>query len=240
MKKVRLVALILAVITAGALFYFLRPSQDKTETVRYSSVIVAAAEIKENTTITAEMLRAESIPSVNVLSNTYVSAADIIGKTACADIMKNEQIVSARLVTVGTAEGGTLAYAVTPGMRAITIGVNDTTGLKNMVKPGDYVDLISQYQIETLVINPKGEEDVKVIPVSKLLLQELKVLAVDHVMQKTGMDKYVTLTLEVTPGQAVIISYSETNGLLRAVLRSPLDKDEVDFDPVTIDDIVTS
>jgi pilus assembly protein CpaB len=223
MKKVKLLALFLAVLTAGALFFFLRPSDDKKDVIPYSNVIVAADDISENTTITADMIKVASVPSATILSNTYSNITAVIGKTASANIMAGEQLVSVRLVEVGSPDSGSLAYAITPGKRAITIGVNDTSSLKNMIKPGDYIDIIALYQIETLADNAKGEEEIKTIPVSKLLLQLVKVLAVDQVIQKTGVEKYTTITLEVTPDQAVLISYSENNGLLRAILRSPLD-----------------
>lgn len=231
MKKIRLLALLLAVITAGALFFFLGLSGNKSENMPKANVIVAAADIPENTVITAEMLKLVSIPVGTVLSNTYSKTSDVIGKTTNTKIMSGEQILSIRLVKVGSTDSGTLAYSIKPGMRAITIGIGDTSSLKYMIKPNDIVDIVAQYQVENLAVN-------KTVPVAKLLMQKIKVLAVDQVMQKSGSEKYTTLTLEVTPEQAVKISFSENAGLLRAILRSPLDTGDAPATTITINEVI--
>ena len=238
MKKIRLMAFFLAVITAGALFYYLSVSGNQTAEVQKSHVIVAATDIPENTVVTAEMLERVSVPAEMVLQNTYDKVSDIIGKTTSAEMMSGEQVVSGRLVEVGSTENETLSYAIEPGMRAITIGVGDTSSLDYMIKPNDMIDIIAQYQIETQVMNANGSLENKTIPTATLLMQGIKVLAVDQVMQKSGLDVYTTLTLEVTTEQAVELSYSENAGLLRAILRSPLDTDTASVDTITITDII--
>lgn len=238
MKKIRLLALFLAVIAACALFYYLNTSGNKPVEIPKSDVIIAAQDIPENTVITEEMLKRASVPTETVLPNTYDKAADIIGKTTSTRIISGEQIVDIRLVDVGSTESGSLAYAIDPGMRAITIGVGDTSSLKYMIRPNDIVDIVAQYQVEVEILNLKGEPETKTVPTAKLLLQQIKVLAVDQIMLKSGATQYTTLTLEVTPEQAVEISYSENSGLLRAILRSPLDTDDVDIKVFTLTDII--
>lgn len=230
----------MAVVTAGALFFFLKPSDEKADTVQKTNVVVAVKDIPENATITAEMVKTAAVPVDWVISSSYNHMNSVVGKTASAKIMAGEQIVGSRLVEVGSSDSGALAYAVTPGMRAITIGINDTSSLKNMIKPADFIDIIAQYQVEKQVINAEGNAEVKTIPEAKLLLQKIKVLAVDRVMQKTGAEKYTTLTLEVTADQAVLLSFSENTGVLRAILRSPLDTENNNVKDVTIYDIISS
>jgi pilus assembly protein CpaB len=144
MKKIKILALFLALITAGALFWFLSQNDAQAVEIPKSRVAVAACDIPENTVITADMVSFAAVPVELVLPQTYDNASDIIGKTARSELVAGEQIVTSRLVEVGSADSGSLAYAVTPGMRAITIGVNDTTGLKCMIRPGDHVDIIAQ------------------------------------------------------------------------------------------------
>ncbi len=237
MKKIKILALFLALITAGVLFWYL--SQDKAEAVEVpkSIVAVAACDIAENTVITSDMITTSYMPAELVLPQAYASAANIVGKTARSPIVAGEQIVSARLVEVGSSNSGSLAYTVTPGMRAITIGVNDTTGLKCMIHPGDIVDIIAHYQAEETTVTAEGEKETQPVPEARILLQQMLVLAVDQVMQESGEAAYTTLTLEATPEQAVLLSLSETVGMLRAVLRSPLDTEAVPDSRVTIMDL---
>ena len=238
MKKIKVLALFLALITAGLLFWYLNRTGTTEAEIPTAAVAVASYDIPENTVITADMVTITSIPVELVLPQTYSSSYDIVGKTACSDIVAGEQIVTARLVEVGSSDSGTLAYTVTPGMRAITIGVNDTTGLKSMIHPGDTVDIIAQYQAEVERLNDSGETETETVTMATLLLQQTLVLAVDQVLQESGSTAYTTLTLEVTPEEAVELSLSESSGLLRAILRSPLDTETIDINAVTITDIV--
>lgn len=237
MKKIRILALFLALITAGVLFWYLRQNDTKAVAIPKANVAVAVCDIPENTVITAEMVELSQIPVELVLPQTYDRASDIVGMTARSGIVSGEQLVTVRLVEVGSSDSGSLAYTVTPGMRAITIGVNDTSSLKCMIRPGDIVDIIAQYQVEQVVTNALGETVLKAVPEATLLLQQTLVLAVDQVMQKSGADAYTTLTLEVTPEQAVALSLSETSGLLRVILRSPLDTETINVDNITILDL---
>jgi pilus assembly protein CpaB len=234
MKKIKILALFLALITAGVLFWYLSLPDDKPVEPPKANVVVAKSDIPENTVITDEMVELSSVPVDLILAQTFGGVSDVVGMTARSAIVRGEQIVAARLVEIGSADSGSLAYRVTPGMRAITIGVNDTTGIKSMVHPGDHVDIIAQYQVDEFVMNVDGELETKTVPEAKLLLQMKLVLAVDQVMQQSGSPAYTTLTLEVTPEEAVRLSLSENSGLVRAILRSPLDEETVGGDSISI------
>lgn len=237
MKKIKILAFFIAIITAGALFWYMSQLGQNEVQIARANVLVASSSIMENTVITAEMVKTVVMPIESIISDSYSDDSYVIGKTARSDIMAEEQIVSARLVEVGSAQSGSLAYAVKPGMRAITIGVNDTTGLKGMIRPGDYLDIVALYQVEQTNINAQGLEEVKLVPMAKLLLQKIMVLAIDQSMQEKETVNYSTLTLEVTPEQAIMLSLSEYNGLLKAILRSPVDEEDASVQAMTLTDI---
>jgi pilus assembly protein CpaB len=230
MKKVKILALVMAIVTAGLLFWYLNTAGDKVDEADTTKVVIAAEDIPENTEITSEMLITADVPVESILAETYDDPSLIIGMAARVDILAGEQIVSSRLVEIGTSTGGTLAYSITPGMRAITIAVSEVTGLKSLIRPGDYVDIISEYIVT-------GD-----IPTEKLLLQNILVLATDQALSESGVTEgateYTTLTLEVTTEQALKLSISENNGIVRAILRSPLDKEDMVTEDVTISNIL--
>ena len=216
MKKIKLAAFIAALVTCLWLFFFLK-SLSKPASVSTQEVIVAASDIAKNTQITKDMVKTVSVPTDLVLSEAITNESSVIGKVLNEDVAAGEQIVQNQLVIIGESDSNTLAYTVKEGMRAITIGVDETTGLDGMISPGNTVDIIAQYNII------KGET---AVPTSILLLQNITVLAVDQVMSKYGSSEsksYNTITLEATPEQAVKLSFYEEAGLLRVVLRSPLD-----------------
>ena len=227
MKKIRLVALIAAVLTALGLFFYLK-SINKPVTVAKKTVIVAASNISQNTTITPDMVKKVSLPSESVLSGAVTDQAQVVGKVINADLVAGEQVLASQLVTAGTVGSNTLAYAVKSGDRAITVGVDDVSGLDGMIKPGNAVDIVAQNN----VANAKGTSS----PGATLLLQNITVLAVDQVMTKDGAAQgksYKTVTLDVTPSQAVQLSYYVATGTIRMILRSPLDQNQVNVPNVT-------
>lgn len=240
MKKVKLIAIISALVVAVLIYNFLNKlSEPVVVEVTKIGVVVAAQDILPNKLITAEMLKVSEIPEEAAHLQSVKNIEDVVDKVTSSKIISGEQILSSKLITPGEATpNGTLAYTIEPGMRAITIAVNNITGLSNMIMPENKVDIIGQYKVEAL--QPNGEE--KEIDYSVMLLENVKVIAVDNSMteqEKAASETaYVTLTLQVTPLQAMEVSMSEVKGQLRAVLRSPLDEGTTSLPALTIEKIV--
>ena len=238
MKKVRILALILAIITGVLLYRYLDSvSEPVVVEVEKSSVVVAASDIPANIPITTEMIKLIQLPEESVHSLAVKDINEVIGKVSSSVIIQGEQVLSSKLITPGVGNG-TLAYKIEEGMRAITVAVSNTTGLSNMIIPDNRVDIIGLYSVE--VEQPDGEK--KTIDYSTMLLENVRVLAVDDKM--TEQDKaaseeaYVTLTLEVTPLEALEVSMTEYKSSLRAILRSPLDEGTTSLPALTVDKVI--
>lgn len=236
MRKLKVVAILAAVVAGVALYSFLNLLSKPAE-VPKTTVVVAAQDIAANTTVTEAMLTYSKLPTEAVLPNAEADLQQVVGKVLKSDVLAGEQIVSQRLVQVGeSTPSGTLAYLIDPGMRAITISVDLTSGVSDMIKPGNHVDLIAQYVLTKTDATGKLVQE----QAAKLLVQNVKVLAVDNVMDKTGKasdQSYSSITLSVTPDQAVELSYVEQTGTLRAILRSPLDTKTASSGSVTSETI---
>lgn len=238
MKKVRILALILAIITGVLLYRYLDSvSEPVVVEVIKSNVVVAVADIPANIPITAEMIKLTKLPEESVHNLAVKDINEVIGKVSSSVIIQGEQVLSSKLITPGVGNG-TLAYKIEEGMRAITVAVSNTTGLSNMIIPENRVDIIGLYSVE--VEQPDGET--KKIDYSTMLLENVRVLAVDDKM--TEQDKaaseeaYVTLTLEVTPLEAMEVSMTEYKSSLRAILRSPLDEGTTSLPALTVDKVI--
>ncbi len=242
MKKIKLLAFIAALATALGLYLFFQSVKKPLATPK-TNVVVAAMNIAANTTITKDMVTTSAVPTEAVLPNAVRDSSLVVGSVLSENAVSGEQIISDRLVKAGEVGNGTLAYAVKPGMRAITIGVDNITGISGMIKPENTVDIIAQFQVQTQSATSSGTEGAVTAPLSKMLLQNIKVLAVDQVMsksEKSGTASYSTITLEVTPQQAVELSFSAKSATLQAILRSPLDKKEVSVPHVTQKDLTAN
>ena len=244
MKKVKFLAFISAVATALLLYIFLNSLGRDKDTDKLM-VFTAALDIPANTPISAEMLSMTELPVEAVVAGAISDSAKAIGKVCESKIFTGEQLLSSKLISAGDSASKTLAYAIKPGYRAITIAVDVTTGLSNMIIPGNHVDLIGDFLIQnkpatdTTVASTSADK----ISYTTMVLENITVLAVDNVLSEDGKlgsetPEYATLTLQVTPNQAMELSMAQFEGQIRVILRSPLDEKKTSLPSITLDKIV--
>ena len=155
------------------------------------------------------------------ISEAYVikgrrAAEDFVGSVARTTLTAGEPVTAARLVFPG--ERGFLAAVLTPGMRAVSVPVNATTGISGFVFPGDRVDLIL-----TMRVRATGEEGGgKTRFFSETLIADVRVLAIDQTIEKPEGSASVakTATLEVTAKDSEKIALAIEMGGLSLSLMS--------------------
>ncbi|VBB08442.1 chaperone for flagella basal body p-ring formation [Lucifera butyrica] len=207
-------ALVLSFILAVLAYNFLSGVQSpgtKTEV----AVVVAKKEIPVNTVITADMVETVKMAGTAVQAGAVTDLNKVVGACTKAAIHAQEQITN-RLVESRSGAGG-LAQLIPEGKRALTLSVNDVTGVAGLVKPGDYVDLIAVV------------EGRQTGPVSSMPFQNVLVLAanksVDRGSQapekgtKEKEEKVTSLTVAVTPEEATTLSLAEEKGKVIFALR---------------------
>jgi pilus assembly protein CpaB len=123
---------------------------------------------------------------------------------------------------VGPQDRGFLAAALGPGMRAITVPVNASTGVAGFVFPGDHVDLVLTQAVQ-------GGGDGPPLKVSETIVRNIRVLATDQRFTdkdedgKTQVKTFSNVTIEVTPRIAEKVAVSQSMGTLSLSLRSIAD-----------------
>jgi pilus assembly protein CpaB len=123
---------------------------------------------------------------------------------------------------VGPQDRGFLAAALGPGMRAITVPVNVTSGVAGFVFPGDHVDMVLTQQVA-------GGGDGPPLKVSETIIRNLRVLATDQRITdkddegKTAVRIFANVTFEVTPRIAEKVAVAQSLGSLSLTLRSIAD-----------------
>ena len=123
---------------------------------------------------------------------------------------------------VGPQDRGFLAAALGAGMRAVTVPVNNTTGVAGFVFPGDHVDLVLTQQVA-------GGGDGAPLKVSETIVRNVRVLATDQRFTdkdadgKTAVKTFSNVTFEVTPRIAEKIAVAQSIGQLSLSLRSIAD-----------------
>ena len=189
-------------------------------------VLVAKKALPVGTIIDADSLTYQPWPKELMQSAYYVEGSpDGDTKALLGTVVRNPVTAGQPLTRgslVGPKDRGFLAAALGPGMRAITVPVNASTGVAGFVFPGDRVDMVLTQQVE-------GGGDGPALKVSETIVRNVRVLATDQrVTQtddegKTEVKIATNVTLEVTPRIAEKVAVSQSMGTLSLSLRSIAD-----------------
>lgn len=182
-----------------------------------TSVIIASADIPLGTQINGQQFAVVKYPKRLVPEGALVKREEVEGRVSLANIPAKTVILSQQLASIGSAPG--MPGITTPGMRSVSVRVDEASSVAGFVIPGAYVDVIAIMQPQL-----DGAK-----PVSKVILQKVRVLAGGQQTQtKTdGKPALVnTVTLEVTPTQAEKLKLAESEGRLQLSIRNTTDQNE--------------
>ncbi len=221
----KLVFLGVAIFLAGAIALSIRSAakpNDAGETKvakELPSVLVAKVDLPAGSFVTPDQLAWQVWPSDSIVP-TYLKknehkAEDFSGSVVRSGLVAGEPITEAKLIKPN--DRGFMSSVLNPGSRAVSVQVNETTGISGFVFPGDRVDVIL-----TQSLSVPGEEGGKPRKASETILTNIRVLAVDQRTdnQKPEAKVAKTATLEVTPKQAEMLALMSDLGRITLSLRS--------------------
>ncbi|GAB4152551.1 MAG: Flp pilus assembly protein CpaB [Sphingomonadales bacterium] len=187
-------------------------------------ILVAAKPLPVGRLIEAVDLAWQAWPE-QALNERYYRKPDaqietLVGQVVRHSIAAGEPVVADKVV--GPGEQGFLAAVLSPGMRAVTVPVNQTSGIAGFIFPGDRVDLILTHEVKIAGGTPRQ--------VSETVLRNVRILAVDQSTDDQANKPRIsnTVTLEVTPKIVEKITLLRQLGTLSLSLRS-LANDGEDF-----------
>ncbi len=186
-------------------------------------VLVARKSLPAGTFLKPEHVEWRAWPK-NGVAKAYLlkgkrTVNELVGAVVRRGISAGEPVTDGRIVKPG--ERGFMAAVLTPGMRAVSVPINATTGIAGFVFPGDRVDLILTHKLRS----GKGQNK-KTHQVSETVLTGVRVLGVDQRssnQRAEGKGKVKvpkTTTIEVTPKQAEMVAVAKEIGKLSLSLRS--------------------
>ena len=185
------------------------------------NVVVAKTGIQLGEKITAKHLTMTSIPNGSAPEGAFRKIDDVIGRVAITPIGVRETVTDMKLAPIGV-EGG-LSAVIPEGYRAMTVKVDDIVGVSGFVMPGSYVDIVA------VIVPPGAQGQQGQGPVSKIVLQQIKVLASGPKLDQPNDQREPTnakaVTLQVTPEQAERLSLAANEGKLQLVMRSYTDQE---------------
>lgn len=164
MKKIYLIAAVIALVAGFATYFFaseLKTSKIVTG-VDEATVLVAVQDIDKDTILTKEMFQPIKLPQTAVSYGTISSINDIIGYMATDEILKGEQLMARKIALVGDEKAeGRLSYELGNGMYAYTIYVSDENGVGYFIKEDDKVNVYNDNL-------PSAEPVLKNVPILRI------------------------------------------------------------------------
>ncbi len=135
-------------------------------------------------------------------------------------ITRGEAVLPTKLAAAGARSG--LATLLPGGMRAVAVRVDDVVGVAGFLHPGDRVDVI-------VTMQPRDGAPFT----SKIVLQNVKVLAVGQHLELRGKDAekanpVTVATLKVTGDESERLALSASKGQLLLTLRALGDEELVE------------
>lgn len=209
-------------------------------------VVAAKQDIPERTVVKEDMLKVVEVPSELVPEGAFHDVADAVDHPTSTAIQQGD-IMTSRKVYVDIRMAG-FTGIIPPDCRAVTIPINDITGVSGFAHPGDYVDI--------MIISGTKENGIN----GRIILQDVLLLginrtadlpntptgdssqkdsgqkddagsqAVGSVNTKASSDTMATATVALKPADALKLAAASQEGTLYLVLRPFKPRDMYTFD----------
>lgn len=213
-----LIVLAVAVIAAAAASYGVYTAitniPERRVEIATRNAIVAKVKLGVGTRLTSDVVKVVPWPEKTPLGGGFANVADVVDRGLISGVDENEPITASKLAPREAGAG--LPPTITPGMRAISIHVNDVINVAGFVLAGTHVDVLT-------IISRSNEE-----PMSRVVASNVQVLTAnsryDQEDSKQGNAvKSTVVTLMVSPVDAERIALAQAEGQLMLTLRHPLD-----------------
>jgi pilus assembly protein CpaB len=219
MARIRILLVAVLALTVGGVLAFAtynytqKPA--RTITIPTRPVIVAASDLDVGAELKAEDLRVIDWPANAVPKDSFANPVEVIGRGLIYPVIQNEPFLPNKLASKGAGAG--LPPAIPPGLRAVSVRVNEVIGVAGYVLPGTRVDVV-------VTVSPTGQS---ADMTSKVILTNVQVLAAGTKIERdTDKNKpmpVTVVTLLVNPDEAERLTLASSEGKIQLALRNPLD-----------------
>lgn len=229
---------ILALIAVGGLTYYLR-SQSQVPSlgsnIETGNVVVAVSDLPFGTHLSRDQLSVMAWPVASMPADAFHSVEEVFAGSQGFDrivlkpVDKGEPLLKSRISGFGAK--ATLSRQVPPGMRAVSIRVDDVSGVAGFILPGDRVDVMLTRRLEGTTPDSNLATDI--------ILQNILVLGIDQLSDQDREKPVVarTATVAVTPEEAQKLALAQQAGTLGLALRNATSVDRVPSERVVQRDL---
>lgn len=225
MRRGNLIVLLIALIMGGSAAFLARnwiaAQANHSPAPRLGTVVVASVPLGFGTVLGRDNIREIQWPAGPLPEGAFSSRDELLKegrRAALVPIARDEPVLKSKVT--GPDQRASLSALLEDGKRAVTVRVDDVRGVAGFVLPGDRVDVVLIRAIPQANGTPAEN-------ISDVLMQHVKVLAVDQVVNERQEKPTVAkaVTLEVSTDQAQKILLATNIGKLSLILRQAGESD---------------
>ena len=193
-----------------------QPQSSTASAIPSKPVVVAATDLTLGAELTADDIKVIEWPASAVPAEAISDPKEVIGRGLLMPVVQYEPILPLKLASKEAGAG--LPPVIPPGLRAVSVRVNEVIGVAGYVVPGTRVDVLT-------TINPGQNQQTMT---SKVILTDVQVLAagtkIDNTTDKDKPVPVSVVTLLVNPDEAERLTLASSEGKIQLALRNPLDQ----------------
>jgi pilus assembly protein CpaB len=178
-----------------------------------ADVIVAANDLQVGAKLQDGDIRQVKVPASVLPPNFYKLKSQVLGRGVILPVQKGEFILPSKLAAENAGSG--LPSLIPPGMRAVSVRVNEVVAVAGFVVPGTRVDVL-------LTGNPGGANEQQTTTV----LENVAVIAAGQKLERNAAGEPQStpvITLLVSPDDAQKLTLASSQGHIQLALRNPID-----------------
>ncbi|HYK49536.1 MAG: Flp pilus assembly protein CpaB [Acidobacteria bacterium] len=175
-------------------------------------VVVAANDLQVGTKLEDRDIRMTRFPQSVVPPGAFTKKNQVLGRGVVLPVSRGEFILPAKLAAANAGSG--LPSLIPPGMRAVSVRVNDVVSVAGFVQPGSRVDV--------LATGNQGGNERQITTV----LENVAVIAVGKNLERNpngDSQPAPVITLLVSPEDGQRLTLASQEGRIQLALRNPLD-----------------
>ena len=222
MTRGKRTAIVLGVATTAALmasygvYAAISRIPERQVEIATKHAVVAATAMPVGTLLTEESVKLVDWPERTPLAGGFSDIESVVNRGLIAPIGENEPLTESKLAPKGAGAG--LPPTIQPGMRAISVKVNEVIGVAGFVIPGTRVDVLT-------IIEGEQRDDA----LSRVVVNNVQVLTAgtrydqEEAKEEGKAIRSTVVTLMVSPEDAERIALAQSQGELMLALRNPMD-----------------
>jgi pilus assembly protein CpaB len=213
------VATVVAAVASFGVYAAIRSIPERRVEIATRHTVVAATAMPIGTLVTRDSVKLVPWPAQTPLQGGFATVEEVVDRGLIAGVVENEPLTENKLAAKEAGAG--LPPTITPGMRAISVKVNEVIGVAGFVVPGTRVDVV------TVISREENREDT----LSRVVVSNVQVLSAgtrydQEEPKKDGKAiRSTVVTLMVSPVDAERVALAQAEGQLMLTLRNPLDVD---------------